>query len=770
MFDTSQLFGAAAGAEFYSKTIAQSLRFNSGDSTYLSRTTGSATNTYTFSTWLKRGDITAANYQYIFSSGNSGLAIFKTGVTDVDEIYVYNGSTTTSTDIKVRDASSWYHIVFSVDAGTAAVYVNGVAIKTGISAASLSTSSGVTRIGRYGGGTFYFDGYLAETHLVTGSALTASSFGETKSGIWIPKDYTGSHGDDGFKLTYADTSAFGDDTSGEGHDLTANNFTASDQMLDTPTDNFATLNPLALASQNLNNGNLQVVGSTTAWSHAKATQSPATGKWYCETTIIFENQAASDRIGIGVINIDTLTPANLSPTHFLSQTADGWCYFENGQVWNAFANTGTETSYTTGDVIGMALDLDSATQTITWYKNNTEIVQKNLADGRWTFAITTFHIGEGAINFGQQDFVYTPPTDYLALSSANLPNPAIDPAQDESPEDYFNTVLYAGNGTAIGSGGKAVTGVGFQPDWTWIKNRDAADNHALYDVVRGVTKQLESDGTLAETTESEGLTAFGVDGFTLGNLAQVNTNTEDYVAWSWKANGSGVSNSDGSITSTVSANTTSGFSIAKYTGAGVSPTFGHGLGVAPELIIIKGITEAQGWYVFGDVIGASGSGDFVKLDSNAGEVTGSASSNVTWNSSTIGLDTNTGINKSAKDYICYAFHSVDGFSKIGTYAGNNATSGTFVYTGFRPSFIMVKSMSATTDWVMIDTARSTSNLSDTALYANETDTESTVGLVNDVDILSNGFKWRNNTGFVNDAQTYIFMAFAEQPIKYSNAR
>jgi hypothetical protein len=222
----------------------------------------------------------------------------------------------------------------------------------------------------------------------------------------------------------------------------------------------------------------------------------------------------------------------------------------------------------------------------------------------------------------------------------------------------------------------------------------------------------------------------------------------------------------------LSVNTEAKFSIAKFTGTQQvnAPTFGHGLGVTPELIIIKGITEAQGWYVFGDVIGASGSGNFLKWDSNSSRVTGSASSNVTFNATTIGLDSNTGINASSDTFICYSFASVDGYSKIGYYEGNNSADNTFVYTGFRPAWVMIKNIDASGSWGIWDTKRNTENVSRTVLYADQSVVENTTAGTNDIDILSNGFKVRGSAGFTGDAVTYLYMAFAKQPFKYSNAR
>mgnify|MGYP000495331073 FL=1 len=279
------------------------------------------------------------------------------------------------------------------------------------------------------------------------------------------------------------------------------------------------------------------------------------------------------------------------------------------------------------------------------------------------------------VNFGQQDFYGTDgsgtlPTGYLPLSTANLPDPDIDidPAQGASPEDYFNTVLYTGNGTAIGSGGKAITGVGFQPDLVWIKERNGAIDHAWYDVVRGTTKQLESNTITNETTESEGLTAFGADGFTVGNLAQVNTNNDTYVAWNWKAGGTGVSNTDGTTTGavTVSANQTAGFSIVKYVGqhsTGGACTIGHGLNAVPSMIIAKQTSGGDNdWPVYH---ASQGAGKFGKLNGSPAPVF--VSDSTVWNNTTpttsvFSVGSGNLANNNGQDYIAYVFAEVEGFS------------------------------------------------------------------------------------------------------------
>jgi hypothetical protein len=329
------------------------------------------------------------------------------------------------------------------------------------------------------------------------------------------------------------------------------------------------------------------------------------------------------------------------------------------------------------------------------------------------------------------------------------------------PTDYFNTILYTGTGAS-----NARTGVGFQPDWVWIKERSGAADHGLYDAVRGVTKQLESNTTTAETTEATGLTAFGTDGFTVGALAQLNTSGDTYVSWNWLGANTTASNTAGTITSTVSANTTSGFSIVSYTGTGATATVGHGLGVTPKMLIVKKRDSAgTDWTVWGSILGGTVGSEKITLEGTGAKTTGLNSSwfnNTAPTSTLFTIGTQSDLNGSGGTYIGYCFADVKGYSKFGSYTGNGSTNGTFVYTGFKPAFVLLKTSSlAGENWVMFDNKRSTFNVVNGRLFPNLANAESTAA--NILDFLSNGFKLRNADSSVNTANTYIYMAFAENP-------
>jgi hypothetical protein len=328
-------------------------------------------------------------------------------------------------------------------------------------------------------------------------------------------------------------------------------------------------------------------------------------------------------------------------------------------------------------------------------------------------------------------------------------------------DDYFQAVTYTGNGST-----NTITGLRFQPDFVWVKGRSGATDHALYDSVRGTTKDLVSNSTAAETTQSTGLTAFNSDGFTLGALAKMNTNAATYVAWCWKAGGSTSSNTSGSITSTVSVNTTAGFSVVKFTSqASGTGTVGHGLGVAPKFIITKLITDTSGanWNVYHASIGNTG---IVNLNT-----TGATTTNLQyWNNTTPTSNVFTVGTWYAGSLstIAYCWAEIAGFSKFGSYTGNGSTDGVFVYTGFRPKFIMIKVTDTTANWYMVDTARNTYNVVDKYLLASTSGAE---GTFTTMDILSNGFKFRgSDASFNQSANNYIYMAFAENPFKNANAR
>jgi hypothetical protein len=338
-------------------------------------------------------------------------------------------------------------------------------------------------------------------------------------------------------------------------------------------------------------------------------------------------------------------------------------------------------------------------------------------------------------------------------------------------ELFMNATLYTGNGsTNVITNG--VAGQSFQPDLVWVKNRNTTDFHILQDSVRGTGKELFSNATGAEESYANSLTSFNSNGFTLGSRLPPNNTGSPYVAWQWKAGGAAVTNTAGTISSQVSANTTSGFSIVTYTGTGSNgATVGHGLGVAPRMVIVKERGNANVWGV-----GSSSLTSWayhLRLNSTNAE----SNADNFWNStaptsSVFTLGDVTAVNRSGGTYVAYCWTPIAGYSAFGSYTGNGSTDGPFIYTGFRPRFIMVKASSFSTSstvWTLFDTSRSPYNASVNELYANSSSAEGVDS--SGIDILSNGFKPRRNSEYANSSgQTYIYMAFCENPLKYANAR
>jgi hypothetical protein len=335
----------------------------------------------------------------------------------------------------------------------------------------------------------------------------------------------------------------------------------------------------------------------------------------------------------------------------------------------------------------------------------------------------------------------------------------------DKPDLYFNTKLYTGNGST-----QSISGVGFAPDWVWIKKRSGgtARSHQLYDVIRTATKYLHSDSTDAEGTFANGLTSFDSDGFSIGDNDGVNGNTFTYVGWSWVANGTGSSNTAGTISSTVSANTTSGFSIVSYTGTGSAATIGHGLGAVPRMIIVKNRDQADAWQVYHAANTSAPETDYLVLNTTAATADNINRWNDTLPTSTLfSIGNGVEVNTNTEKYIAYCFAEVKGYSKFSSYTGNGSTDGTFVYTGFKPAWVMVKRTDSTDTWNILDNKRRTINPNINRLFADLNQAEVTSG--DRLDFLSNGFKLRTTNGDHNaSGGTYIYMCFAENPFTTSS--
>ena len=791
----------AGGAAAYA--ISRSLRFNSSDSAYLSRTPASAGNrkTWTWSGWVK---ISTSNNGALFSATatNSGSSDHRLNF-DTDRLQFQcwtNGSVVEITTTAVfRDLSSWYHIVLAVDttqstsSNRVKFYVNGSQL-TSFSASNYPTQNFESvinaanrhAIGRNDGNSSnYFGGYLADIHFIDGQALDPSSFAETNitTGQWVPKAYTGTYGTNGFRLAFADNSnntatTLGKDSSPNGNNWTPNNLSVTagagnDSLVDTPTSygtdtgaggevrgNYATLNPLDSGSIALANGNLDATFSSgSSWNTSRATIWVSSGKWYWETTIGTVTSGQPVTVGIA--------QSTLATSSYIGGNAGSYGYYAGGK-----RNNGTDSAYgasfATGDVIGTALDLDAGT--ITFYKNGASQGQAfSSLSGIFAPGISLF-VGQTSsatvFNSGARPFAYTAPSGFKALCDTNLPAPVV-----AKPSTAMDVKLYTGNGST-----QTISGLGFSPDFVWLKARSAAYNHSVFDAVRGAGVNLLANATSAEfnggTNSGGELIAFNSDGFNLGACSNAGTNNVNnpngttFAAWCWDAGSSTVTNTAGSIQSSVRANASAGFSVVTYTGVGSTGTVGHGLGVAPSFYIVKArtTTAANSWRVYHSALGNTKQ---LFLEDTAAASTNSSAWNNTNPTSTV-FSVGSLANESSGNYVAYCFAPVAGYSAFGSYTGNGSADGPFIYLGFRPAVVLVKMSSSTGNWTILDDKREGYNVDNDPLYPNLSDAEGTTDLL---DITSNGFKVRTTDATFNtNAGTYVYAAWASSPFAYSRAR
>lgn len=753
----------------------QSLRLNDDDSAYLNRTPSVAGNrkTWTFRTILKRGEL--SSLQWIFgriTGAGDTMITFDSN----DRLYLDNMGTL-RTSMLFRDPSAWYDIQIAVDTTQATasnrvkIYVNGTQVTDFDTETypSQNADLAINDANNHGLGARpsigqYFDGYFAETYFINGQQVAPTEFGEFDAtyGHWKPKEYEGTYGTNGFYLDFADGANIGNDVSGNNNDFTATNLSDTDIVLDSPTNNFAVLNPLATnLNITLSEGGLRA-STTSNGTSSFSSFAMSSGKWYVEVI-----SSATTASLIGIVE----STANFN-ADYMNQSLDAYSYYFNGVIYSTgYATADTGASHTSTDIVSMAIDMDSATKTVKFYKNNVLQTTQTLTGSEYVIAIGDDASGSDAIynlNFGQDssfagnktaqgntdsngigDFYYAPPSGYLALCTANLPEPTV------VPSEHFNVVTYTGNVTAR----SIVSGV--NTDFVWGKARSIAYSHCLFDVVRGTEKRLLSQLTNAEDNLVGSVTSFNSDGFDLGTETNLNANGQSYVAWNWKAGGVPVTNNAGTITSQVSANVDAGFSIVGYISNGSAHTVGHGLNKTPEAIILKDRDGVASWHC--DILGYELRLNTTSGDYNADTWWGTHTSSVVSVGHPI-APVNT------HKAIMYCFHSVEGYSKIGSYTGNGNPDGTFVYLGFSAKWIMIKESSASGDaWYIVDTERDTINPMSNYLTANNSNVENTS--YNWLDINANGFKMRDTTQSWNeDGQTYMFYAVAENPFKYTNAR
>jgi hypothetical protein len=790
------LLASAAGGY----NLTNSLRFRSSASAYLSRTPASNGNrrTWTYSAWIKRGDLTTGDQAIIAAkTDDNNRLFFYFQSSGIISFYHNIGGTAyeVSTSAVYRDPSAWYHFVISVDTTQATAsnrlkfYVNGVEQTLNITSGSgyvpqntdTQWNSNILQvIAKKDTANVFLDGYFTEINNIDGQALTPSSFGQTSAttGVWQPKKYAGTYGTNGYYLPFTDNSALttssnvglGKDFSGNGNYWTTNNISITagvtyDSMTDVPTltdettANFAVLNPLQIRSTStINNGNLNVtsVGTSNDFAVLSTMALPSSGKFYWEC-----NVATSAGFGFTYIGVSVATTGSSWVGFTRAYQSDGSKY--NNTTGDAsYGNT-----YTSGDLISVAVDMDAGK---IWFgKNGTWQASGNPATGaNAAFSDVTnqpdlramFYAYEGNLiaNFGQRPFAYTPPTGFLALNTFNLPTPTIGATATTQANKYFDINTYTGTGAS-----NAVVNSGAMPPaMVWLKSRNITFSNYIFDIVRGAGRRLVTNNTTAEGAQDlQELTSFNSNGFTVGTDSVTNATTNNLVAWQWRgSDSSAVTNTDGSITSTVSANTSAGFSVVTWTSNGTgSATVGHGLGVAPKVVIYKRRNDASSWFFFTSILGNAS--NYLLLDTTDQVATASNAFTSTTFQNFFGA--------SGATIVAYAFAEVAGYSKFGSYTGNGSSDGPFIYTGFRPKYVMVKLSSASGEyWYILDSLRNTFNPENKYLAANDALAEGTSVFF---DFVSNGFKIRVSDSYVNTSgATYIYMAFAESPFKYANAR
>ena len=670
---------------------------------------------------IKTVDTFAGDFEFSWRYVN--MANFVIGVYETGEDGTFSDSSSAGNMQNMTD--SWYIQTSSVAANRdifygGAVQVNATTIANG-DTWKMTRSSGTIKLIRNGSDVHTFS--QTSTNTVRIVVAQGDAAADAEQVAWV-------------------------DNSTLGNNFFSTGMTTADQMLDTPTKNWCTWNNNDTSFNNnvTSDGNLVITTASPGYTRFQlGTIGVSSGKWEWKWT---PTASLSDG-GIGVDDGTSQAATGASSGAFSSQSANGFIYRSNGQKLVGGSVSSYGATFAADDVIRCQIDLDADTPTIEFFKNDASQGSINMNAGV-TYFPCQFSADAGLVtvaDFGQSGF--TAAAGFNTLNTASLAAPSIT---DGSA--YFQPTIYTGNGSTleVNQSGNST----FQPDWVWGKRRNGAESHALFDAVRGTTKIIYSNLTNAETTNS-GLTAFDADGFTIGSSATLNTNTGTYVAWQWKANGSGSSNEDGSVNTTAtSVNTTAGFSISKWTHTtSANYTVGHGLGAVPKMVIVKTLDQGTNWGVYHSGLAV---GKRLLLNGTGAEITGYWGAN-TWNSTVFSIGSGRDANGSTM--VGYAFAEIPGYSSFGSYTGNGSTDGPFVYTGFEPAFVMYKRINAAESWEMYDTTRLTYNPYNANLKANLSNAET-----NDLrlDILSNGFKARSSNTAINaSGSTYIYMAFAENP-------
>ena len=752
--------GVAVTASYYGSAI-----FFDGTDDYLTTNTSTdfqfGSSDFTVEAWVKYKSGNGADTPIVLDDTSTTYAPL-IGYLNANLGYphLYLSSTGSSWDIAsgvafgpVVNVDQWTHLAISRQGTNISLYRDGVGVGiiTDVGSKSIYQNSNQVSLG-FAQSNKYFDGHIQDLRVYKGVA-------KYKGGFDVPKPYTPV----GIESWRA--------------------------VPDTTANNFCTWNPLSASAGNSDvsfaDGNLKLTSTVDSWPMRSATFGISSGKWYFESYAI-----DTTRFGVGWGSDN-----NLNTTTFATSNANSYLFWSDNPASKYELGTKTalngSPAFTIGDITGIAIDFDAGkiwySINGTWTNDNSGNVgnPSNGSNPQSTFTANIemypnamLNLASYSTNFGQNPtfsgnttagtftdsngkglFKYQPPSGFLALCEDNLPTPAI-----ADPGDHFKTVLWTGDGNS----GRSITGLGFKPDLVWLKDRSVNRWHSVFDSIRGAGYRLFTNDTGGDNFSSTSLTSFDDDGFSLGSLLTNNGSGETYVAWCWKAGGAAVSNTDGSITSQVSANQDAGFSIVSYTGNGtVGATVGHGLGKKPKFFITKNRdTAGLGWPTFSEELLGSNGYMYLNLTNaaaTAGGISGPTSSVITLS----GYNDN---NKSGDRFIAYCWAEIEGFSKFGSYVGNGNADGPFVYCGFKPAWVMIKSSTLATNWYIFDNSRKSTNPITAVLFSNTSDIET--DNAHDVDFLSNGFKVRQASGYGgnNSGATYIFVAFAESPFSYSNSK
>ena len=756
--ELTNLSGFGAGQQGGGYEIAQSLL---GDgSSYLSRNFSlSNRRTWTFSFWVKQVN-QGSGAKVPFSSypaSNNKCVLYMGGPGDTRwGIFNHNGVISQYTNSDFRDVTAWQHVVYVFDSTVPSfkLYINGVehGDNTVGTALSLNQDSQINTASIHylfaeAPGVSVCDWYMTEVHFLDGIAAVPTDFGEYSADTsqWVAIKYTGSYGSNGFYLNFSDSSNIGKDYSGNGNDWTVTGFTPADVYLDTPTDNFNIFNS---AEDNhwetsRSNGNLTSTATGGTADSALGSFLLTSGKWYYECEFTTYNGGSG--VGVTRREMDVLHQFN---------GGQRYRYNMNGTVENVTGGTGSSATYAAGDVIGCAFDLDAGT--ISWYKNGVAQLQNASLDD-WTSESGWAALagnGQGqtwTCDFGQKGYQYTPPAGFLPISTKNLPEPDVP-----HPREEFHGISWTGNGVNP----RSLTGLMFQPDLVYLKNRDQNNWHGWMDSIRGPADMLHTnvpDAAIASSVHGH-ITSFDSEGFTVNQGTtgdnNVNNTGNDFIAHCWR---------EGTV-----------MDIVQYTGNGASNRqIAHNLGRVPGLIIIKSdTTGGREWIVGTEGMDTSPWTRYLVLDN----MTAMQTSNAAWNntaptSTHFTVGSGNSVNGSGNGFMAYLFASIPGFFRCGHYVGNgNTTFGKYLHCGFRPRLIFIKNKNASNQWWrMYDTIRDGRNPVRLPLQPSEANAEDT-GTSMDLKIDAQGFQLMNANTSVNYINwTYAWFAFAHYPTKYATA-